>query len=931
MRRRTFETAVTAGLLSLAVFLTSKVSAEEKPPAEAEAFFETKVRPVLAERCWSCHGDAKQSSELRLDSRARILQGGLQGPAIEPGKPDESLLIEVVDGSGLLTMPPKGKGDKLKPEQIEALGDWIRAGAPWPEHLEVADSKAGASETHWSFQPVEAVEVPSVADPSKVATPVDAFIVSKLEQAGLSPSPSADRRTLVRRATFDLTGLPPTPEEVEAFEKDESPDAFARLVDRLLDSPQYGERWARHWLDVARYADTKGYVFQQERRYPFSYTYRDYVVEAFNQDKPYDQFLKEQIAADQLKSDDPTTLAALGFLTVGRRFLNSQQDIIDDRIDVVTRGLMGLTVACARCHDHKYDPIPTEDYYSLYGVFASCDEPEDLPKIGESSGPEAEKYRQERQKRLKAVSDYVEERRQAYQKVTREQAEAYLLAAFDLGFKDGGRGDKKLDGIVRDRKLRPELLRRLMRLWKRGEKAKAEPFLQAWRAFEAVPAEDFAEKAPAVSSKLVETAENLVGPPEPSLAFVVAQPPPESMREVVARYGRLLAEAAKPESPETEAVREAREVLDQKGGPFVVASDEVDRLKDRAERNKIRALERKVAELDVVHPGAPPRAMVLVDREEPVEPHVFLRGNPGRRGETVPRRFLKVLSGPDREPFEHGSGRLDLANEVADAQNPLTARVFVNRVWRYHFGEGLVRTPSDFGLRGDEPTHPELLDWLATDFIRNGWSVKHLHRAIMLSNAYRQQSRLRPDGFEKDPENRLLWRQSRQRLDFEAMRDALLAVSGRLDQTMGGRPVSITDSPGSPRRTLYGFIDRQNLDALFRTFDLASPDTSSPGRPVTTVPQQGLFFFNSPFVAQQSRALAERLEDLEADDYEQRVDRLYRLLFARDALPDEVDLARRFIEAQHKAGPEDAPKDGLGPWAAYSQVLLITNEFLFID
>ncbi len=928
MRRPPSRIVTTTSLLFfLATGALSPAFADgEKPSAEAEAFFESRVRPVLADRCWSCHGDQKQSSELRLDSRARMMEGGLQGPAIEPGQPEKSLLIEAVNGTGLVKMPPKGT---LEPQEVEALSTWVRSGAPWPEHLEVADSKAKATETHWSFQPMAAPEVPSVSDLSKVATPVDAFVLARLESAGLSPSAKADRRTLIRRASFDLIGLPPTPEEVDAFVNDESPDAFARLVDRLLDSPQYGERWGRHWLDVARYADTKGYVFQEERRYPFSYTYRDYVVSALNDDKPYDQFLKEQIAADLLDDKDPKALAALGFLTVGRRFLNNQQDMIDDRIDVVSRGLMGLTVACARCHDHKYDPIPTEDYYSLYGVFASCTEPEELPIIGESTGSDADAYQKERAKRTEEVAKYLEDRHRDFEKETREKAEAYLLAAFDLDF-ETGRRNAKLDEIVRERTLRPELLRRLMQTWKPAENDRKESFLDAWRAFAALPADGFAEKAREVSENLAPSADQ-GDSPEPTVAAVIAQPPPESMREVVARYGRLLASASNPRTPETPAIQAARSFLQKDHGPFVIASDEVERLQNRAERDKFRALERKVAELDVEHPGAPPRAMVLNDRPQPVEPRVFLRGNPGRPGDQIPRRFLKILSGEDRKPFEHGSGRLDLANAIASDENPLTARVLVNRVWRYHFGEGLVRTASDFGLRGENPTHPELLDWLATDFVNNGWSLKRLHRTIMLSNAYQQESLFRSECFEKDPQNALLWRQNRQRLDFEATRDSLLAVSGQLDRAMGGRSVSITDTPGSPRRTLYGFIDRQNLDGLFRTFDLPAPDATSPGRAVTTVPQQGLFFFNSPFVASQSRALAGRLDDLPSDRYDERANRLYRLLFARPALPAEVDLARQFVEAQQQVGSEGAPKDSLGPWASYAQALLMTNEFLFID
>ena len=353
-------------------------------PPEAVEFFETKVRPVLVETCVRCHGEKKQGSGLRLDSRAAVLEGGENGPAVVPGDPDKSLLIQAVRQTHEdIKMPPKGK---LPEPAIGALAAWVKMGAPWSERPVPAGDQAQAAATHWAFQPIRVVAPPTVKDRAWAASPIDAFVLAKLEAEGMTHSPPADKRTLIRRATFDLLGLPPTPGEVDAFLADDSPDAFARVIDRLLASPRYGERWGRHWLDVARYADTKGYVFTEERRYPYSYTYRDYVIRAFNDDKPYDQFLVEQIAADRLPgSAGKPSLAALGFLTVGRRFLNNNEDIVDDRIDVVSRGLLGLTVTCARCHDHKFDPIPTDDYYSLFGVFRSSIEPADLPLIQDST------------------------------------------------------------------------------------------------------------------------------------------------------------------------------------------------------------------------------------------------------------------------------------------------------------------------------------------------------------------------------------------------------------------------------------------------------------------------------------------------------------------------------------------------------------------
>ncbi len=894
------------GLLVIGGLASAPGRADEPPPvgAEDEAFFEAKIRPVLAEKCWSCHGDAKQTSDLRLDSRASALEGGVEGPAVVPGKPEESLLITAVRRREHLKMPPK---EALPDEAVRDLEEWVRRGAPWPAGSVAADSRGEAARQHWAFQPVRRPDVPKVDDPSCVASPVDAFLLARLEREGLAFSPPADRRTLIRRLSFDLTGLPPAPEEVEAFVADEAPDAYERLVDRLLASPRYGERWGRHWLDVARYADTKGYVFQEERTYPFAYTYRDYVVAAFNEDKPYDRFLVEQIAADRLPDAKPGELAASGFLTVGRRFLNVQEDIIDDRIDVVTRGLMGLTVACARCHDHKFDPIPTEDYYSLYGVFASSVEPPDLPVIGEPSGPEAAAYANERDARKAEVVKYLEGRRADLQAELRSKAAAYLTAAFDLGFDPRS---PKLDETARAASLRPGLVRWMAGKWKAQVDGgpPQDPFFAPWQAFASLPAEGFGPEASAAASRLAPAAPEGAAagpgtPQGPDVARVIAGTPPDSMREVARRYGDLLAQAAKPETPADPAVQSARRVLESQDGPFVIAPGEVRRLMDRAERDQFKALERKVVELDVTHPGAPPRAMVMNDRPQPVEPRVFIRGNPGRPGEAVPRRFLKVLSDPERAPFADGSGRLDLARAVANPDNPLTARVMVNRVWMHHFGEGLVRTPGDFGLRGEPPSHPELLDYLAARFVEGGWSVKSLHRLILTSNAYRQASDTRPESAERDPQNALLSRQARRRLDFEAMRDSLLAAAGRLDGRMGGRPVSITAEPSPTRRTLYGFIDRQNLDGLFRTFDFASPDASAPRRSETTVPQQALFLMNSPFAAEQARHLASRLDAIPADRPEARVRHLYRLLFGRDAEPREdegefADLrqARRYGE-----------------------------------
>ncbi|MGD9720647.1 MAG: PSD1 and planctomycete cytochrome C domain-containing protein [Pirellulales bacterium] len=706
--------------------------------------FEKHVRPLLVNRCLECHG-AKQEGGLRLDSRAAMIAGGDNGPALVPGDPDASLLVKALRYADEPKMPPAGP---LANEAIEPLVQWIAAGAPWPGDASIPLAQdPDAWRSHWAFQPVRAPARPTVNERDWPQTAIDEFVLARLEGQGLSPSPAADRRTLLRRACYDLTGLPPTAEEIEAFVTDPDPRAFDRAIERLLASPHYGERWARHWLDVARYADSKGYVFTADRNYPNAYKYRDWVVRAFNDDLPYDQFLVAQIAADRLPGDDKSRLAAMGFLTVGRRFLNNAHDIIDDRIDVLTRGTMGLTVACARCHDHKYDPIPTADYYSLYGVLASSVEPGD------------------------------------------------------------------------------------------GE------------------------------------------------------------------------------------------------------------------------------------------YMSLADAEKPLDPHVFVRGNPGNQGAAVPRQFLAALAGDARQPFGAGSGRLELARAIASRDNPLTARVIVNRVWMHFFDEPLMETPSDFGLRSEPPTHPELLDYLAGSLMEDGWSLKGLARRIMQSAAYQQASLDRPECRAIDSQNRLLWRMNRKRLDFEGLRDGLLTAAGQLDGTLGGAAVELTAWPAPRRRTLYGRIDRQNLPNLFRTFDFAGPDTHSPRRFETTVPQQALYMLNSPFLAEQVRTLAARAEH-SATDPRGRIEQLYRLALARRPSEHELALGLSFLESEVAAEPtappestapanegggeataaaagetdaagaaagDDAPRKRkrdrqrppsgppLSPWQRYVQVVLLSNEFVYVD
>lgn len=933
-------------------------------------FFENRVRPLLVERCYECHSaqSASVKGGLRLDFKAGWEKGGASGtPSIIPGKPESSLLIQVVKGTAaeVKLMPPQG--GPLKPDQIADLEAWIRVGAPDPRTGEPTAAKPSAAAPHWAFQVPRMPAKPVVRKSSWPRTGMDWFVLAALEAKGLTPTPEADRRTLLRRVTHDLTGLPPTPEAMESFLKDRSEQAYSRVVDRLLASTAYGERWGRHWLDVARYADSKGYVFEEERRYPYSHTYRDWVVEAFNRDLPYDRFLIEQLAGDQVATEtDRKPLAAMGFLTLGRRFLNNQPDIIDDRIDVTTRGLMGLTVQCARCHDHKFDPIPTADYYSLYGLFSNSHEPDPKPLVGENPDrQQAADYEQELSKRRKNLDSYRVEQTAAVMQKLRTKVGDYLLTAQESGALDSG----AQESLARQRSLDPGLVA----AWKgrlESLKKSPHPVFAPFFAWAALGTNDFAASARSIAAEVATGRWQVTGLNARLVADLKGWAP-TNLAAMTARYGQLfsqidtewktaVADAKKDGKPEPQALSETaaeelRQVLYSADSPIQGALSNIDRFFDTPVAQKTRALKRKLDELDSTHPGAPLRAMAMMDNASISEPVIFKRGNPGNHGPKVPRQQLAIVAGPNRKPFTQGSGRLEFARSVVSPENPLTARVMVNRVWMHHFGTPLVKTPSDFGVRTDPPSHPELLDYLAVHWIQQGWSMKALHREMLLSATYRQSSDPEAAGLAHkalarartvDPLNTLFWRMNRQRTDFESMRDGLLAVAGSLDPKVGGLAVSIYDTEKPAlRRTLYGYIDRQNLPGILRSFDFASPDTSSAGRFQTSVPQQALFWLNSSLVAEQARAILER-PDVKSLEGDARVKRLYALAYQRAPSRRELAAAREFLRprpvvgkteavaAETKPGEKKAsqePPKPLNQWEQYAQVLLAANEFAFFD
>lgn len=926
------------------------LAADPAISVEQERFFEQRIRPLLAEKCWKCHGAEKQESDLRLDRRESWVAKGSTGQPISvPGEVGSGMALAAIGYAGDIRMPPDAK---LSAEQIQTLTEWVRMGLPWPSKgntpaapLTAGERAAADRQSHWAYQPVVRPLLPAVRQAGWASTEFDVHILAGQEAERLTPSPEADRRTLMRRATFDLIGLPPDPDDVDAFANDAAPDAYARLVDRLLASPRFGERWGRHWLDLARYADTKGYAFAQERRYPYAYTYRDYVIRALNADLPYDRFVREQLAADLLPvPEDKSTLAALGFLTTGRRFNNIHDDI-DDRIDVVGRGLLGLTTGCARCHDHKYDAIPIEDYYSLYGVFASAHEPGELPLIGSPVENAAYQAFQADLGKLQGEIDAYRNQMHAEMiDVARQRTADYLartltdkpdslLAKLDkLPFLSLGPND-----------LRRKLVDRWRDYIKRTVKAD-HPVFGPWHDLAAIaatdkPGETFPELAAPILAKWQAMAEGTApGQVNPLVKAALAAEPPAAQVELARVYGKLLGDTyqqwrAAGGNPEAEAklaepARQVLQILTAQDSPTNIPIGEVREFVNRAERNKLNDLQKKVDAFQASSPAAPPRAMVLFDNANPTKPRVFLRGNPARPGPEVDRQFLRVLSPVERQPFQKGSGRLELAEAITSPDNPLTRRVIANRLWMHHLGEPLVATPSNFGVRTERPLQHGLLDALAAALLDRQWSLKSLHREIMLSSTFRQASLDRADCRAIDPENRRYWRMNRRRLEFESLRDSLLAAANRLDRTMYGRAAELTRPPYSYRRAIYGYIDRQDLPNLFRVFDLASPDQSSDKRPRTIVPQQALFLMNSPFVVEQARALVARPEVAGIESTDGRVTALYRTLFGRDPQPEELDVARQFVAS---AGDGVVAGSPLTPWQQYAQLLLLTNEMMFVD
>jgi hypothetical protein len=924
-------------LLTLMVFGSARLSPGQTPEAE---YFETKIRPIFVTRCQPCHSPALRTAGLDLSSAEGFQKGADSGALVQGSDPSESRLLQAVGYESKIKMPPTGK---LKSEEVAVLRQWVQMGSPWPSEKAVAtkmiDITASSDVTglrkFWSFQPVHKVAPPAVRDPNWVKNPIDAFVLAKLEEKKLMPAPPAGKITLLRRATFDLTGLPPTEKEIRDFLADKSEDAFTRVVDRLIDSPRYGERWGRHWMDVARYADSTG--ADEDHRYPYAWRYRDYVIDSFNRDIPYDRFIREQIAGDLLPAETPGEvnvrgLVATGFLALGPKLIAEQDkvkmfyDIVDEQIDVTSRAFLGLTVACARCHDHKFDPISTKDYYSLASIFASSKQLANVDKLVSElyfaplvSKDVADRY-QAHQAQIndtqKEINDLLAEEGASYRDALAPRLADYMLAGRRV-YRDGATPEE----AAAEKHLDKAMVEKWAAYLKPGAERRAH--LEPWYNASATALEEIASE---YRQNFIATA--------------------ALRRQIMARWREesAAARAAGKEPPAAPKFQSGEnrfftEVASGKG-PFALPEQERESVLSESGRMRLAALQSALKQLKDSGPPEPPLACALTEGKI-TEQRVFIRGNPENQGELVSKGFPLVLAS-DRQPFiTSGSGRRELADWLANPANPLTARVMANRIWQWHFGEGIVRTPSNFGKAGERPTHPELLDYLANSFIERGWSIKSMHRILMSSNTYQMGSLASPEALERDADNSLLSRFPARRLAMEEIRDGLLTLDGSLDFTMGGalQSGSGTDKEfsddrkslnpdQSKRRTVYLPLRRSNLPSVLTLFDFGDATTPGEGRSQTNVAPQALYMMNSDFVAKQTQSLASQLLGDGIFDDAGRIAAAYYRVLGRPAEEKEIKAALEYIRLF--PGGADGQAARLLAWTSFCRALVASNDFLYI-
>ncbi len=908
-------------------------------------YFEAKVRPLLVAHCYECHSEEAVKADnlqggLRLDNRAGVQQGGESGPVIVAGKPEESALIRSVRYSDkTLQMPPSAP---LSTEQVAILEKWVSLGAPDPREgsAHVPPSKAGIDfdegRKRWAFQPPIKHPAPPVANTSWPIKTLDYFVLAALEQRSLKPVRPATRQELLRRASFDLIGLPPTPEECAAFEKDVEPGAWERVITRLLMSPHYGERWGRYWLDVARYADDQGNSFLTPT--PAAYLYRDWVVKALNDDMPYDEFVRLQIAGDLLPdpaSDYVTRLAGLGFQSLGPQFrkgaageAKAKADELEDRVDTLSRGILGLTVSCARCHDHKFDPIPTRDYYSLASAYNGADWPNRMlasPTVVDAHN----QWRAQVDQSTANLKKWKEDRAKAVGRTALDKVDQYVLGALQIYLHRQLASPLDEAAFSQQQGLQLHFLHR----WIKSIEAPGEdPIVRRLHDI-AIMAKD---------AGLAGGSEILKSEVDAWKGTVL--PTLEALRKIEQTTAPANGQPAndQPAVLPAESEKIINTLWKDAKSPFFVAETEVANLLAEPEKLELANLQSQLEQLTSNPAPSGPMMPSISGGGQAMK--VFIRGNPEQLGELAPPGFLQILSSPNPEQASRSFSRLELANAIVSPDNPLTARVFVNRVWHYHFGRGIVATLSNFGKLGGTPTHPELLDTLATQFIESGWSIKALHREIMLSATYQLSSEQNADNLGIDPGNEYLWRMSPRRLDIEAWRDALLSVSGAMDPLIGGPSVDQAtpgvkevegfnffsrlngfeaDNPAGRRRTLYTVVSRYAPNATLTLFDFPEPNVTSDQRNVTTVPQQQLFVLNGPFILEMSREFAKRLEKAATNDPD-RIRIGWQLAFSRPPSSEELTVATDFLNDSVDSS------DRLSRWEQLAHAIFASNEFMFL-
>ncbi len=919
--------------LSTSIFLTFSAATQflqaQTVPAASPDYFETKIRPILANNCYGCHTNSALGG-LRLDSLEAMTKGGAHGAVLVPGDPAKSSMISRLKETDPNVRMPMG--GKLKPADIEALEAWVKAGAVWPKSAApVSAAKDGKyvisqeRRNFWSFQPLKDVSAPAVKDTKWAKGDIDRFVLARLESESLKPVHAATKHDLIRRATLDLTGLPPTPEEIAAFEKDASPNAFAKVVDRLLASPHYGERWGRYWLDVARYGEDDYRSLQPNPRgyrpYANAYAYRDWVIQSFNDDLPYDQFVKAQLAGDLM---DPKVrykmLPATGFLGLGPWYYDNgsnevtRADERHDRVDAVTRGFLGLTVACARCHDHKYDPIPQTDYYSLAGVFFNTVYQE-YPRAPKKIVDEFTKLEEDLDMKQKIAQDMNQSLSNELSRSLAFQTSNYLQGVWEVTSKQ----KKDKEQVVDARKLDYEILDRWIKymekpttkyknkdawqaMMKKGGGTKDQAKKLADKFQEEVVAAMLTKNEIDAENKVIadkdmegttpkkrtDKPSNFVSNRDfnPGSWLRLKSLPEEENNLWTEIFQRELKDAEDPAAMMAAGGRQGNPgVLMFRGWGLESRLGSEAQAHLKSVQDDITAARKKMEQ-------AYPYIHGVKDAEKPVNIPLAIRGNPESLGSEVPRHFLTVFSEKDPAPFKQGSGRMELAEDIL--KQPIAMRVIVNRIWKGHFGTGIVDTPSNFGFGGERPTDPELLEYLANDFVKNGMSIKKLQREIMLSSTYQLSTELDKVAFAKDSGNRLYWRANSRRMDAEQLRDAVLQVAGNLDDSLGGPPEELT--PSYERRTVYGKVSRYKLDAYLQLFDFPSPSLSAEKRFTTTVPLQRLFLMNSDFVQLESEKLASRVAS--EPDNRSRIRKIYMLAYGREPKEEEIQLGLEYLRAE---------------------------------